>query len=106
MRVIAISALKTFWEQHPDSEQSLKSWYQAVTTERWDSPYDVKRRYATASVLAAGRVVFNIKGNSYRLIVWIDYVKQRIYIKFIGSHSEYDRIDAQQVELQRSRRMQ
>ena len=103
MRVIAIVALGEFWQLYPDSEQSLRSWYKAVTSEQWQSPHDVKRLYATARVLLDGRIVFNIAGNKYRLVVWIEYPKQRIYIKFIGSHKEYDRIDGQTVELSRRR---
>lgn len=99
MRVIATAALREFWNEHPSAEQSLRSWYKAVTSEQWQSPHDVKRLYRTASVLIAGRIVFNIGGNKYRLVAWVDYGKQLIYIKFIGSHKEYDQIDANSVEL-------
>ena len=94
MRVIAIKSLREFWIRHPDAEQSLKAWFDEATKARWKTPQDIKRRFATASFLANRRVVFNIKGNDYRLIVSVAYQFEAIYIKFVGTHAEYDAIEA------------
>ena len=94
MRVIAKRTLREFWERHADSEQSLKSWYHESENAQWISPNDVKKHYPSASVLANNRIVFNIKGNKYRLIVKINYDFQIIWIRFIGTHAEYDKINA------------
>lgn len=93
-RVFAKSTLREFWERYPDAEQYLKTWFDTAMNSDWKSPSDVKQTYANASVLKEGRIVFNIKGNSYRLVVKINFEKQWIFIRFIGSHKEYDRIDA------------
>ena len=98
MRVIAVSALRSFWVKHPDAEQALKAWYQEVLNATWTQPADIKASYRNASVLKSRRVVFNIKGNDYRLIVAIAYKLQIVYIKFIGTHQEYDRVDAESVD--------
>ena len=96
-RIFAKSTLRDFWEKHPDSEQYLKTWYDTASTSNWESPNDVKKSYANASILKNGRVVFNVKGNSYRLIVRFNFEKQWAFIRFIGSHSEYDKIDANNI---------
>jgi len=93
-RIIAKSTLKEYWENHADSEQYLKTWYDTAKTAKWFSPNDVKLTYINASILRDSRVVFNIKGNSYRLIVKFNYQKQWAFIRFIGTHSEYDKINA------------
>ena len=93
-RVFAKSTLREFWEKFPDSEQYLKTWYDTAMSSDWKSPYDVKQTYANASILKESRIVFNIKGNSYRLIAKFNFEKQWIFIRFIGSHKEYDKIDA------------
>ena len=93
-RLFAKSTLREFWEKFPDSEQYLKTWYDTVMSSKWKSPSDVKRTYANASILKESRIVFNIKGNSYRLVAKINFEKQWIFIRFIGSHKEYDKIDA------------
>jgi mRNA interferase HigB len=98
MRVIAVSALRAFWVKHPDAEQALKAWYQEALNATWTQPADIKASYRNASVLKNRRVVFNIKGNDYRLIVAIAYKLQIVYIKFIGTHQEYDRVDAESVD--------
>lgn len=97
MRVIAKKILREYWVKHPDSEQQLKSWYQEAEDAEWKSPRDIKRDYPSASILAGNRVVFNIKGNHYRLIVKINYDYGMIWIRFIGTHSAYDKIDAQTI---------
>lgn len=93
-RIFAKSTLTAFWEQYPDSEQYLKTWYETAMNSNWKTPNDVKNTYANASILKDGRIVFNIKGNSYRLIGKFNFEKQWIFIRFIGTHSEYDKIDA------------
>ena len=99
MRVIAVSTLRTFWRRHSDAEQPLKAWHEEATNASWVQPADVKRNYRSASVLKNRRVVFNIKGNDYRLIVAIAYKLQIVYVKFIGTHKEYDAVDAATVEM-------
>ena len=101
MRVIAVSYLRDFWEQNPDAEQPLKSWVDEVKKASWEQPADIKDQYRNASVLKNRRVVFNIKGNDYRLVVSMAYRYQAVYVKFIGTHTEYDAIDAETVELER-----
>jgi mRNA interferase HigB len=93
-RIIAKSTLREYWVKHADSEQYLKTWYDTVKSAKWFSPNDVKPTYINASILKNGRVVFNIKGNSYRLIVKFNYEKQWAFIRFIGTYAEYDKIDA------------
>ena len=97
MRVIAKKILREFWEKHPDSEQQLKAWYQETDSAEWKTPREIKREYPTASFLADNRVVFNIRGNHYRLIVKINYDYGMIWIRFIGKHADYDRIDATKI---------
>lgn len=93
-RILAKSTLREFWEKHPDSEQYLKTWYDTAKSSDWKTPNDIKHTYATASILKNGRIVFNIKGNSYRLVVKFNFVKQWAFIRFIGTHLAYDKIDA------------
>ena len=97
MRVIAKKILKEFWEKHPDCEQQLKSWYQEAGNAEWKNSNEIKTEYPYASILSDNRVVFNIKGNKYRLIVKISYTFQIIWIRFIGTHSEYDKINANEL---------
>ncbi len=96
-RIIAKRTLRLFWEKHDDSEQYLKTWHETARISNWNSPADVKSTYANASILKNSRVVFNIKGNSYRLIVKFNYQRQWAFIRFIGTHTEYDRINAETV---------
>ncbi len=93
-RIFAKSTLREFWVKHPDSEQYLKTWHDTALGSVWKTPNDVKQTYATASVLSGNRIVFNIKGNAYRLVTKFNFEKQWIFIRFIGTHKEYDRIDA------------
>lgn len=93
-RIIAKKALRDFWENHADSEQYLKTWHETAKRSNWKSPNEVKETYINASILKDNRVVFNIKGNSYRLIVKFNYVRQWAFIRFIGTHAEYTKIDA------------
>lgn len=100
MRIIAIGHLRSFWKRNPDTEQHLKSWANEVKKVTWRQPKDIKEHYRTASILKNRRVVFNIKGNDYRLIVAVAYRYQAVYVKFIGTHAEYDAIEAETVELE------
>jgi len=96
-RIIAKSTLRKFWEKHSDSEQYLKTWYDTASHANWKSPSDIKETYANASILKNNRVVFNIKGNSYRLVVRFNYEKQWGFIRFIGTHADYDKINADNI---------
>ena len=99
MRVIAVCNLKAFWEVHADAEAPLRTWLAAVHGARWARPTDITAQFATASVLKSRRVVFNIKGNDYRLVAAVAYRLGAAYVKFIGTHAEYNRIDANTVEM-------
>lgn len=94
MRIIARRTLREFWERHRDAEEPLKSWFALVKVARWESPADVKAFYRTASFLSNNRVVFNIKGNRYRIVAAVDYRFGIVYIRFVGTHRDYDAIDA------------
>jgi mRNA interferase HigB len=98
MRVIAVATLRNFWELHPDAEQALKAWHEEATNAQWTQPADIKAQYRSASILKNRRVVFNIKGNDYRLVVAIAYKLQIVYVKFVGTHKAYDAIDAETFE--------
>lgn len=89
--------MREFWEKHSDSEQQLKSWFQETSNAEWNSPNDIKIEYPSASILSNNRVVFNIKGNKYRLIVRINYDYKMAWIRFVGTHAEYDKIDANKI---------
>ena len=93
MRIISRKALREFWKIHPDAEQSLLAWYADTKKADWKSPVDIKNIYRNASIVANNRVVFNIKGNKYRLVVAIRYEYGLIYIRFVGTHQEYNKID-------------
>lgn len=96
-RIFAKSTLREFWEIYPDSEQYLKTWYDTAKTTSWKNPNEVKLTYGSASILKNNRIVFNIKGNNYRLIAKFNFEKQWIFIRFIGTHAEYDKIDANNI---------
>lgn len=93
MRIVARRTLREFWEQHADAEQPLRAWYHDVLHADWKSPTDVKRVYASASIVGANRLVFNIGGNKYRIVVAVNYKYRMCYVRFIGTHKAYDRID-------------
>ena len=93
-RIFAKSTLRAFWEKHPDSEQYLKTWYETAKSCNWKTPNDVKQNYAHVSILKDSRIVFNIKENTFRLIAKFNFEKQWIFIRFIGTHTEYNQIDA------------
>jgi mRNA interferase HigB len=94
LRIIAKKVLREFWEKHPLCEQPLKAWYKEAYRGHWSSPRDIKILYPSASLLPNNRVVFNIKGNQFRLVVRINYDFGMVWIRFIGTHAQYDRIDA------------
>ncbi|NNA19050.1 type II toxin-antitoxin system HigB family toxin [Pseudomonas lundensis] len=100
MRIIAISHLKAFWQTHQDSEQSLLAWIDEVKKANWQTPADIKAQFRHASVLKSRRVVLNIKGNDYRLVVSVAYRYGALYVKFVGTHKQYDAIDADTVEME------
>jgi mRNA interferase HigB len=93
-RIFVKGTLRDYWEKHPETEQYLKTWYDTAINANWKSPNDVKQSYVNASILKESRIVFNIKGNSYRLVAKFNFERQWIFIRFIGTHSEYDKIDA------------
>ena len=99
MRIIAFRTLREFWErfEYADSETSLRSWYHDAKRANWKNANELKQHYKNASIIGEGRVVFNIKGNAYRLIVSIDYEFQVIFIRFIGTHKDYDSINAKTI---------
>ncbi len=97
MRVIAKKILREFWVKHNDSEQQLKTWYKESSKANWTKPSEIKSEYSKASILKSGRVVFNICGNKYRLIVDLNYERQWAFIRFIGTHKDYDKIDANKI---------
>jgi mRNA interferase HigB len=94
MRIIARSTLREFWEIHAEAEPALRAWIDDVAQANWQTPADIKSIYANASIIANNRVVFNIKGNKYRLIVHVRYDISIIFIRFVGTHAEYDEVDA------------
>jgi len=94
MRVIAKRTLRAFWERHADAEGALRAWHAEAKRANWKGPADVKRDYPSASVIAGDRLVFNIRGNRYRLIVAVRYEFQVVYIRFVGTHAEYDKVSA------------
>jgi mRNA interferase HigB len=96
MRIIAVSALREFWSRpgRQDAEQPLRAWVHIVRAADWSRPTDIKRLFNSADVLANDRVVFDIRGNKYRLVAAVHYRGKRIYVRFIGTHAEYDEIDA------------
>jgi mRNA interferase HigB len=97
MRIIARRTLREFWEGHPDSEQQLRAWFAEAKLAEWQNPNEIKQQYGNASILKDGRVVFNVCGNDYRLVVWINYESQTIFIRCIDTHEEYDKINAEEI---------
>lgn len=99
MVIIARRSLCEFWESpgRGNSEQALKAWFAEVKAADWSNPAELKTQFRSASILKSGRVVFNICGNKYRLVVWVNYCCRTIYIKFVGTHAEYDAIDVESI---------
>jgi mRNA interferase HigB len=97
MRIIAKKTLKDYCAKEPAARAALEAWHAEAKNAEWSAPADVKASYGSASILKDGRVVFNICGNKYRLVVWINYEFFTIYVRFVGTHKEYDEIDAQTI---------
>ena len=97
VRIIAKRALREFWTRHAGAEQPLLAWYREVEKEDWDRPAKLKARYPNASFIGRDRVVFRVKGNSFRLVARLNYQRRIVYIRFIGTHPEYDRVNAEEV---------
>ena len=89
--------MRDFWEKHSDSEQQLKAWFQETSKAEWKTPNVIKAEYPSVSILKDNRFVFNIKGNNYRLIVKINFDYQMVWIRFIGTHAEYDKVNANEI---------
>ena len=98
MRVISKATLIEFWSQHPNAKPALQTWFEDASHARWKTPQDIKLRYASASFVSQNRVVFNIKGNEYRLVVAVAYRFEALYVKFVGTHAQYDSIHVATVE--------
>ena len=100
MRVIALARLKRFLAAEPahaDAREPVMAWYRQVKAADWANPADIKRDIRNASILKDGRAVFNVAGNKYRIVVWINYPYRVVYVRFIGSHRDYDAVDAQTI---------
>jgi mRNA interferase HigB len=100
MRIVALRTIKQFIESRPeyaDAREAILAWYRQVLRADWTTPADVKGDIGNASILRDGRVVFNVAGNKYRIVVWINYPYRVVYVRFIGTHRQYDRIDAQTI---------
>lgn len=97
MRIISRKALRQFWAVHEDAESPLKAWFAEVKKAAWQSWPDIKQRYPSASSVGNDRYVFNIKGNKYRLITLINFIAGIVFIRFVGTHEEYDKVDAKEV---------
>ena len=98
MRVISKANLVRFWVKYPRSKQALQTWFEDASHANWIAPQDIKLRYASASFVGGNRVVFNITGNEFRLVVAVAYRFAAVYIKFVGTHRQYDAVDAATVE--------
>ena len=94
MRIIAKRPLRDFWESHADAAAPLQAWYAEARHADWQTPQDIKARYASASILPDDRVVFNVGGNKYRLVCRVRYDLGIVYVRFVGTHAEYDKVDA------------
>jgi mRNA interferase HigB len=97
MRIVAKRTLREFWERYPEAQGPLEAWYAEVSRSVWTTPQQIKAQFGSASILKGGRAVFNIGGNKFRLIVSLDYGRQACFVKFIGTHLQYDAIDAERV---------
>lgn len=97
MRIIATNTIREYWEKYPYTEQSFKSWVQEVEQSNWESPQSLKLKFRNASIISGKRVVFNINGNNFRLIIDIEFRLKIVFIVWFGTHSEYDLIDAKTI---------
>lgn len=97
MRVFSKKVLREFWVKHAETEQSLKTWYSETSKAKWKSPKDIKKEYVKASIVGDNRVVFNICGNKYRLVVKFNYQQGWAFVRFIGTHKQYDKINVETI---------
>ena len=97
MRIISVSTLREYWEKHPDSKQPLSEWYVKVERAEWDSFMDMKRDFNSVDYVGNQHYVFNIKGNNYRLVVAVKFTPRLVYIRFVGTHEEYSKIDVRDI---------
>ncbi len=97
MRIIARRTLRDFWKKHPDAEQPLKAWFAEAQTAEWKTPQAIKGQYRSASFVGDNRVIFNVGANKYRLVVHVNYGFRIVYVKFIGTHTDYNRIDPETI---------
>jgi mRNA interferase HigB len=97
VRIFNRSTVRAFGDKHVDARSALSAWFAELERASWTGPEDVERRYASASFLKGDRIVFNVKGNTYRVVVAVRYEFHAVYIRFIGTHAEYDAIDAETV---------
>src|SRR5574343_168885 len=99
MKIISIGALRDYWTKRPEAQQPLQAWVNEIKHATWTQPADIKAKFRNASILKNRRVVFNIKGNDHRLVVAVAYKLQVVYVKFVGTHKEYDAVDADTIEM-------
>ena len=97
MRIIAISTLRDYWEKHPETRQPLSEWYVKVERARWESFNDMKRDFGSVDYVGNQRYVFNIKGNNHRLVVAVKFTPKLVYIRFVGTHEEYEKVDVKNI---------
>ena len=97
MQIIARRTLREFWEVHPPAEAPLRTWHALVAAAEWTGPSDVRAMFGSADFVGGNRVIFNIGGNKYRLIVYVAYAYKRVLVKFIGTHADYDKINVETV---------
>jgi len=97
MRIIALSTLRAFWVKHPDVEKPLCAWYALASRANWRAPSDIKETYRDARLTANNRVIFNVKGNDYRLVAAVRYYRGLMHVRFIGTHRQYDKIDVETI---------
>ena len=97
MRVIAIGTLREFWKKHPQAETPLRAWFADASRADWKNPAAIKAAHRNASFVGSNRVVFNIKGNDFRLVVAVHYNRRMMYIRFVGTHAEYNAINAERI---------
>lgn len=97
MRIFSRSTLRDFWEVHPDSQIALADWFNQVKNAEWKNLNEIIHQFSNVSLLQNNRVVFNIRGNKYRLIVWVELERKHVFVKFIGTHADYNKIDANKI---------
>jgi mRNA interferase HigB len=97
MHVISIKKLRDFWARYPEAEQWLREWFRAVERADWSSPFQVREAFSNASIVGPDRIVFRVRGNRYRIVVRVSYPSRTAFVRFVGTHAEYDRIDAAEV---------